>query len=316
MRGDIEHSIAELRSGLELMPDNSDIQMRIGDQSLRVDKIDDAIKAYETVLNTNPGNSKAADGLTTAFYMKAQKDTTGGYFGDNDYDQALQMISRAVQMNPNDIRLRLAQAKLQMLAGEQVDLSKLGTPQNDGDRVSYAQALMAQNRFGEANSQIAAVLSHTTNAKQTFALGDMELMLHDLDNAEAAYRKAGSFPGSAERSQRGLANVAKYRENARKSLTLASDLAHKGMHGSAADTFHDAVFANPKSADARLGLAKALENISKPTPVQTREAAFQMRAYVALSPQLSQKEQEKWLSKANKLDVKATKREQKEATGR
>ena len=316
VRGDIEHSIAELRSGLELMPDNSDIQMRIGDQSLRVDKIDDAIKAYETVLNTNPGNSKAADGLTTAFYMKAQKDTTGGYFGDNDYDQALQMISRAVQMNPNDIRLRLAQAKLQMLAGEQVDLSKLGTPQNDGDRVSYAQALMAQNRFGEANSQIAAVLSHTTNAKQTFALGDMELMLHDLDNAEAAYRKAGSFPGSAERSQRGLANVAKYRENARKSLTLASDLAHKGMHGSAADTFHDAVFANPKSADARLGLAKALENISKPTPVQTREAAFQMRAYVALSPQLPQKEQEKWLSKANKLDVKATKREQKEATGR
>ena len=121
--------------------------------------------------------------------------------------------------------------------------------------------------------------------------------------------------GSAERSQRGLANVAKYRENARKSLTLASDLAHKGMHGSAADTFHDAVFANPKSPDARLGLAKALENISKPTPVQTREAAFQMRAYVALSPQLPQKEQEKWLSKANKLDVKATKREQKEATG-
>ena len=169
--------------------------MRIGDQSLRVDKIDDAIKAYETVLNTNPGNAKAADGLTTAFYMKAQKDTTGGYFGDNDYDQALQMISRAVQMNPNDIRLRLAQAKLQMLAGEQVDLSRLGTPQNDGDRVSYAQALMAQNRFGEANSQIATVLSHTTTAKQTFALGDMELMLHDLDNAEAAYRKAGSFPG-------------------------------------------------------------------------------------------------------------------------
>ncbi|MBU6453617.1 MAG: tetratricopeptide repeat protein, partial [Cyanobacteria bacterium REEB67] len=107
-RGDLELSIAELRSGLELMPNNPDLQQRIGDQSLRVDKIDDAIKAYQGALNASPGNSKAADGLTTAFYLKAQKETTGGYFGDNDFDSALSMIDRAIQINPNDIKLRLA----------------------------------------------------------------------------------------------------------------------------------------------------------------------------------------------------------------
>ena len=288
-RGDLELSIAELRSGLELMPNNPDLQTRIGDQSLRVDKFDDAIKAYQAALNVDPGNAKAADGLTTGYYMKAQKETTGGYFGDNDFDDALQMIDRAVQMDPNDIKLRLAQAKLRALSGEDVDLSKIGQPTNDGERISYAQALMAQNKFAEADSELKGVLTRTPNAKQTFALADMELMMKDLDNAQAAYAKAATFPGSAQRAQRGLTQVAKSRENARKSLTLATDESHKGMKGSAVDTFHDAVAANPKSAAARLGLAKALENVSKPTPVQIREAAFQIRAYVALCPELSEK---------------------------
>lgn len=311
-RGDIEHSIAELRSGLELMPDNEDLHVRVADESLRVEKIDDAIKEYETVLGKNPGNARAADGLTTAYYMKAQKETTGGYFGDNDYDHALQMIDKAIQMNPNDIKLRLAQAKLRALSGEPVDLRNVGEPKSDGDRLSYAQALIAQNKFAEADQQMATVIAHAANAKQAFAVGDMALLIHDLNNAEAAYKKAASYPNTSERVRRGLANIAKQREVARKNLTLAGDLSRKHMTGSAIDTYHDAVFANPKSADARLGLAKALEAASKPTAVQLRETAFQYRAYVALSPQLTQKEQQKFLAKADKIDVKAGKKEQKD----
>ncbi len=315
-RGDLELSIAELRSGLELMPNNPDLQLRIGDQSLRVEKIDDAIKSYQSVLNTDPANARAADGLTTGYYLKAQKETTGGYFGDNDFDNALSMIDRAVQMNPNDIKLRLAQAKLRALAGEDVDLSKIGTPTNDGERISYAQALLAQNKFAEADSQLQTILARTPDAKQTFALADMELMMHDLDNAQAAYSKAATLPGGAQRAQRGITQVAKARESARKSLTLATDEAKRKMTGSAVDTFHDAVSQNPKSPVARLGLSKALEDVKNPTPVQIREAATQLRAYVALSPTLSAKEQEHFLSKADKLDSKAGKREKKELARR
>lgn len=311
VRGDLEHSIAELRSGLELMPDNPDLMYRIGDQSLRVEKIDDAIKAFETVLSKNPGYAQAADGLTTAYYMKSQKETTGGYFGDNDFDNALGMIDKAVTMNPNDIKLRLAQAKLRSLAGEEIDLNTIGTPKTDADRISYAQALMAQNRFAEANTEMQGVIARLPNAKQAFALGDLALMIHDLDNAEAAYKKASTFPGGAERARRGLTGVAKVRESARRTLTLASDLSRKSMTGSAVDTFHEAVFANPKSAQARLGLAKALEHVSKPTPVQIRETAYQYRAYVALSPTMPPKEKEKFMTKAQKLDDKAGKRERR-----
>jgi tetratricopeptide (TPR) repeat protein len=310
-RGDIEHSIAELRSGLELMPNNADLRLRIGDESLRVEKLDDAIKEYETVLSSNPGNGKAAEGLTTAYYLKAQKQTTGGYFGDNDYENAEKLISRAVQMNPNDMRLRLAQAKLRALTGETVDISTIGTPQNDGDRLAYAQALLAQNRFQESAANMTTVINNARDAKQTFAVGDLALMLHDLDSAEAAYKRAGHFAGSAERASRGLAQVGKARAAARKNLTLADDLARKRMTGSAVDTYHDAVFANPKSAAARLGLAKTLESVSKASPVQLRESAMQYRAYVALVPNLPIKEHDKYIKKAEKLDVKAGKVERR-----
>jgi tetratricopeptide (TPR) repeat protein len=310
-RGDIEHSIAELRSGLELMPNSADLRLRIGDESLRVEKLDDAIKEYETVLSSNPENAKAAEGLTTAYYLKAQKQTTGGYFGDNDYENAEKLISRAVQMNPNDMRLRLAQAKLRSLTGETVDISTIGTPQNDGDRLAYAQALLAQNRFQESAANMTTVINNARDAKQTFAVGDLALMLHDLDSAEAAYKRAAHFAGSAERASRGLAQVGKARVAAKKNLTLADDLARKRMTGSAIDTYHDAVFANPKAAGARLGLAKTLESVSKPSPVQLREAAIQYRAYVALVPNLPVKEHDKYIKKAEKLDVKAGKAERR-----
>src|SRR5258708_2087389 len=100
------------------------------------------------------------------------------------------MIDKAVQMNPNDMRLRLAQAKLRSLSGDTVDISSLGQPRNDGDRISYAQVHLAQNRFPEATTQMNTVIAHSPNAKQTFAVGDLALMIHDLDSAEAAYKKA------------------------------------------------------------------------------------------------------------------------------
>lgn len=309
-RGDIELSISELRSGLELT-NNPELRLRIADESLRIEKLDDAIKEYENVLAAAPGSSRAAEGLTTAYFLKSQKQTTGGFFGDNDYENAQHLISRAVQMNPNDMRLRLAEAKLRSLSGDEIDLKSLGQPTNDGERISYAQALLAQNRFGEATDQMNIVINNSNTPKQTFAIADMALMIRDLNSATAAYQKASTMPGSAERARRGLAQVEKARVAAKKQLTLATDMQRKKMTGSAIDTYHEAIFQNPRVPEARLGIAQAIEQLSKPSPVEIREAATQYRAYVSLMPSMPEKEQQKFLKKAEKLDGKAYKREQR-----
>lgn len=310
-RGDIEHSIAELRSGLEMMPSNAALRERVADQLLRVEKLDDAIKEYTTVMEANPNNAIAAKGLTRAYYLKANKEATGAFFVSNEYESAKRMLDQAVRLNPNDMELRLAQAKLRSLSGETVDLNSIGTPTNDGERIAYAEALLAQNKFKDADEQMNRVISNAADAKQTFAVADLALMIKDLPSAEAAYRKAAAFPGGAERAKRGMDLVAKQKEVARQDLTLADDLAKRQQVKSAIDKYRAACYENPKVSDARLGYAICLEKDRPETPGVLRLSATQFKAYMALEPALPEKEVAKLNKKIANLEEKAFKLDQK-----
>jgi tetratricopeptide (TPR) repeat protein len=310
-RGDLELSIAELRSGIEMMPNNIDLHMRVANEDLQLEKLDDAVKEYTTVLNSNPGSADAAKGLTRAYYLKAQKEATGAFILSNEYEDAQHYIDQAVQMNPNDMELRLAQMKLRAMSGMPVDFSSVGTPSNDGERVAYAEALLAQNRFQESRDQMNQVISNTGSLRELFAVGDLALMIHDLDSAEFAYRKAQGSPGGADRAKRGLALTAKAREESRQDLTLAQDLARKRQLASAVDKYHAAIFENPRVPDSRIGLAQTLERLSPKTAADYREAAIQYRAYIALEPNMPDKEKNKYEQRAKNDDARAFKIEQK-----
>lgn len=127
-RGDLELALAELRSGLAQMPHNLDLRMRIADNLLKLEKADDAIKNYKTILSMNPNSPPAVKGLSQALYIKAQKAAAGALLASNDYESALKSLDDAMKLNPDDMELRLAQAKLMSLAGTKLDLSKVGEP--------------------------------------------------------------------------------------------------------------------------------------------------------------------------------------------
>lgn len=313
LRGDLEHSIAELRSGLELLPDNVELHERIADESLKLEKLDDAIKEYQTVLAKNSSDSNAAQGLTRAFYMKGNKEASGAFFTSNEFENAKAYINKAVEMNPNDMELRLAAAKLKVMSGESVDLSAIGTPNNDGERVAYAEALLAQNKFKESDEQMLKVINNATDAKQAFAVGDLSLMIHDLPSAEAAYKKAASLSKEDERSKRSLDQVAKAKDVARQDLTLANDLAKRKQYDSAIDKYHAAIYENPKVADTRLGLADTLEKLSPQESKNIKQSIVQWRSYLSLGPDLTPKELEKDQKHIAQLEKLVPKLEAKEA---
>ena len=316
-RGDIEHSIADLHSGLELMPNNPDLLQRVGDDSLRLEKLDDAIKAYEQVMNANgPGAAQAAKGLTRAYYLKSAKEAGGAFLVSNDYETAKRNIDKAISMNPNDMELRLAAAKLRSMSGETVDLKQVGTPRTDGERIAYAEALLAQNDFKGANDQMNTVIANANDPKQVFAVGDLSLMIKDLDDAESAYKKASTMPGSGERAKRGLDLVAKARDTARQDRTLAADLANRKQMNSAIDKYHASLFGNPKDGETRQGLANALEKMKPLKSTDLREAVVQYKAYMALTPNIPPKENEKLQKHIGSLENKAFKMEQKAAKGK
>jgi len=310
-RGDLELALAELRGGIELNTNSVPLRMRVGDIALKLEKTDDAIKEYTTVLRIAPGNAAAVKGMTRAYVMKAQKEATGAFFMSNNYEAAEGMIQQSIRMNPNDMELRLVDAKFRAMSGKQVDLSTLGTPTNDPERVAYAEALMAQFKFDEAAQMMSTVINNTSDSKQLLAVADISLMDRDLDSAFAAFTRASGMPDVAARAQRGLAAVAKARDGAQKELTFANDLASKKQLASAIDKYRNAAYLNPRLAQAHFGLAEALKKFFPKNPPPLREAAQNYRAYVSLSSNMPPKEKEKFSKLADKLIEKAYKIEQK-----
>lgn len=310
-RGDLEHAIAELRSGSELMQNGAELQLRIGSDSLKLEKLDDAIKAYEAVLTRAPRSSQAVEGLTRAFYLKSQKQATSAFVSSNDYEQAEEMVARAIRLNPNSMQLRLAQAKMRALSGESVDLKSIGQPRNDSERISYAEALLAQNKFAEASEQMNYVIGNTNTNNELCPIADLALMIRDLNSAEQAYKKVGTLPGGEKRASRGLAQVAKARESVKEDLTLADDLARRKQLASAIDKYRSAIFADPRQAAAREGLAQSLERLYADSPEKLRDAVEQYKAYMALTGSLPEKEKTRLEKHIAKLESKAYKIEQK-----
>jgi tetratricopeptide (TPR) repeat protein len=198
------------------------------------------------------------------------------------------------------------------LSGKPVDLTAIGRPTNDGERVAYAEALLAQNKFADAGQQMNIVIANANSAKQAFAVADLALMIRDLDSATAAYQKASTFNGGQERAQRGLSMVYKAREATKVDLNLANDLDKRKQFASAIDKFHAAIFDDPKSSEARIGLADALEKMPKPTSKDLREAAAQLQAYLTLKTDMPEKIRDKFNKRIEKLQDKAYKLAQKE----
>ncbi len=316
-RGDLEMSLADLRSGLALNPDSEPLHERIADINLRLEKFDNAIKEYNTALSLQPGDAKAVKGLTRAYMLKSSKEASGAFFMDNNYEEAEAQIQKAIQLNPNDLELRLADAKFRAMSGKQVDLNSIGTPTNDAERVAYAEALLAQFKYGEASQQMQMVINNQTDPKQLCALADLSLLIHDLQSASLAYQRASQMPAGAARGKRGLSQVAKAQSDAQKSLNLASDLAKRKQLASSIDNYRNAAYLNPRMPDAHLGLAEALKKYYEKDPPHLREAAAQFRAYLSLTPNLPEKEREKIQKTAEKCDEKAFNIERKNggATG-
>ncbi|MBY0357547.1 MAG: tetratricopeptide repeat protein [Candidatus Obscuribacterales bacterium] len=311
-RGDLEMGLADLRSGLTQSPYDLALRQRIADITLRLEKPDDAIKAYRTILQMSPNNPQAIKGLSQALYLKAQKAAVGALLASNDYETAISTLDEAIKLNPNDMELQLSKAKLMSLSGTKADLSKMAQPANDGERIAYAQALMATGDYQKASTLFQAVVNDLTDPKQAYAVADIGTMIKDLDDAEFAYRKGMMLAGSPERGQRGIDQITQLRKSANDNAKVASELAKKNQWDGAVDRYRQALGQNPRLPLAHYGLAQALEKSQKANSSMLKEAVQHYQYYMAMQTDLTQKDREKMAGQIEKLADKASKLKQKE----
>jgi tetratricopeptide (TPR) repeat protein len=303
-RGDLEMAAASLRGGIELNPQSVDLNLKLADMLLQSGKVDDALKTYTTVLTKSPSNVVAAEGMTRALVIKAQKEAQGAFFVSNNFESAEALLQKAIQMNPNSMELRLNEAKLRALSGQPSNLSldSIGTPTTDPQRIAYAEACLAQYRFSDAQQAMQTVIQNCQTSKDVLAVADIALLTRDLDSAQAAYTKASTMgdTDSQSRARRGLDAVSSARTKATQALTLGQGLTNRKQFASAVDQYRSAAYLNPRLADAHLGLAETLQKYLNKDSAALREASLHYKAYIALSPDLPQKEQTKLSNKAEK----------------
>ncbi|MBU6454449.1 MAG: tetratricopeptide repeat protein [Cyanobacteria bacterium REEB67] len=312
-RGDLEMALADLRSGITQDPYNVEVREHIADIALRLEKPDDAIKAYQTILAMSPNNPQAIKGLSQALYLKAQKAAVGAMLTSNDYEAAMKAIGDAIALSPNDLELYLAKAKLMSLAGVKLpDLASVSQPKNDGERITYAQVLMSTGDFQNASAQIKTVIAAQQDPKAIFAVADISLMIKDLDDAESAYKKAQGLAASPDRVQRGLGQIAALRKSSADDTKVAGELSDKKQWDGAVAKYRLAIEANPFNADAREGIAEALEESSHPTSAVLAESAQQYQNYLSLKNDLPAKEREKMQNRIEKLKEKSLKQKERE----
>jgi tetratricopeptide (TPR) repeat protein len=306
-RGNLELALSDLKAGLELNPDSAPLHLRCGDLNLKLGKSDQAIQQYTSCLQIMPSCADAARGMAQAYLSKAKKEADESLFMSGNFAAARGMILSALKENPADTELRLACDRLNKISGAAEDNSSAAdnacppATGGDSDRLTEARSLLSQLKIAEAGRIMSELISKSADPERLLEIAETALKEHDLAGASAAYGKANNLPSVQAQARRGLASVARAQENARKEINFANDLSAQKQYGSAADKYRNALALDLSSAPAHYGLAEALKNLNSKDPSSWREAAAHYRAYVDLSPSLSEKEKEKIMKMADKL---------------
>lgn len=312
-RGDGELAMAELRSALNVNPQFSAGRNRLGRLALSVDKPDQAMQYYKESLKQNPNDAEALQGLTQSLTVVAQKQanysqTVGA---DSDLMNAEQTIQEAMRLNPNDMRLHLANLRIAQLTGKartsDAELQKIAsmTPQNEHEAMMQGEAFLALGRYQDADQLFTRMMQQSSgDADKLLLIGDTLKVNGDLLRAKDAYRMAlGAEPNNLK-AQRGIERIEKAEAESDKTLRLAKALNTWRSNGkdSSIDFYEDTLSKNPRQPDARLAVAKLYEKTKQYT-----KAANSYQFYLALRPDLTEKEREGYEKKIASLQEKAQK---------
>ena len=119
-RKDFELALDAYKTILSVNPSSEQTLLKIADMYLESGKYDDAI-GYYAKLNNNL-RTEGVKGLASAYYGLAMSAVNRASFAsDKNLVEAYDYLDKAIQMNPNDLELYLAKAKISSLLNKQTE---------------------------------------------------------------------------------------------------------------------------------------------------------------------------------------------------
>jgi tetratricopeptide (TPR) repeat protein len=189
---------------------------QIGDELAEIyfqsQRIRDAVTEAQTILAKDPDNLGARR-LLARIYVRTLGDMSDTSGQHDTLVRATEQYREILRLDPMDSDAALWLARLYRLQNEHEQAETVlrtllaREPENENGVEQFTQLLLDEGKSQEAISALQGVLQRAPTAHLYDMLGDAYNQIHDLPNAEAAYRKASQAQPDDISHRRGLAQT-------------------------------------------------------------------------------------------------------------
>jgi tetratricopeptide (TPR) repeat protein len=189
---------------------------QIGDELAEIyfqsQRIRDAVTEAQSILAKDPDNLGARR-LLARIYVRTLGDMSDTSGQHDTLVRATEQYREILRLDPMDSDASLWLARLYRLQNEHEKAEAVlrtllaREPENENGVEQLTQLLLDEGKSQEAISALQAILQHEPSAHLYDMLGDAYNQIHDLPNAEAAYRKATEAQPDDVGHRRGLAQT-------------------------------------------------------------------------------------------------------------
>jgi len=198
---DANKAIDFLKKAFELDPNSQQIGDELAEIYYQSQRIREAVTEANGILAKDPDNLPARR-LLARIYVRTLGDLSNTSGQRDTIARAVEQYREIVRLDPTDSDAELWLARLYRLQNEQ---EKAGAvlrallarePANENGVEQLTQLLLDEGKSEEAVTSLQAILQRAPTPRLWELLGDAYNQIHDLPNAEQAYRKASeSQPG-------------------------------------------------------------------------------------------------------------------------
>lgn len=239
--GDLDSAIEEFRLAASLLPSDGMVRVQLAKALVARDGVsDEAVAVFSRAVEMAPKLKEAQKGLAGALLQQQR------------FEEALEHLEAALDIDPGDLSVRLQLARILILFDQPIqavaELEKVlaAAPRRPEVLLNYGQALALIGRWAEARATLEKLLEQPAT-DSVRALAHKELA--GLSRAE----------GQEDRVLEQLQLAADLApEMAAVMLELAQALGVAGRYGEAVSTYDTVLMSDPQNEEARLGQARAL----------------------------------------------------------
>ena len=198
---DANKAIDFLKKAFTLDPNSQQIGDELAEIYYQSQRIREAVTEANAILAKDPDNLPARR-LLARIYVRTLGDMSNTSGQRDTITRAVEQYREIIRLDPKDSEAQLWLARLYRLQNEQEKAEAVlrallaREPANESGVEQLTQLLLDEGKSQEAVTSLQAILQRAPTPRLWELLGDAYNQIHDLPNAEQAYRKASeSQPG-------------------------------------------------------------------------------------------------------------------------